>query len=70
MRRRADVSTGAYRLFDDRPLAGGKMEWQAHNLERQKKISENDCRIHPQCFGGGDRHFSRELGLLHISMSE
>ena len=52
---------GAHRAFDDWPLAGGEAKGQAHHLQRQQKISEDDGCIHPKLFRGSDGNFRRQL---------
>ncbi len=55
---------GADRLFDHRPFAGGEMEGQAHDFERQQQVGEDDGSVNLEELGGGDGHFGRELRLL------
>ena len=57
-------STRADRFFDDWAFSGGKMEWQAHDFERQQQVSKNDGGINVQNFRGCDGHFGGEARLL------
>ena len=58
------VFGGAHRLLDHRPFAGGEMEGQAHDFERQQQVGEDDGGVNLEELGGGDGHFGREFGLL------
>ena len=47
-----------------RPLAGLKLEVQAHGLQRQQQVGKDDGRVHAQLLGGGDGDLGGQLRLL------
>ena len=61
---RCDVSGGPHRMMHHRPFAGLKLEVQAHRLQRQQQVGEDDGRIHAQLFGCGDGDLGGQLRLL------
>ena len=64
MRRSLHVFGGAEGLLDHRPFSGGEMEGQAHDLQRQQQVGEDDGGVNLQELGGGDGHFGGEFRLL------
>ena len=61
---RAHILGGAHRMMHHRPLAGLKLEVQAHRLQRQQQVGKDDGRVHAQLFRGGDGHLGGQLRLL------
>ena len=60
----AHVVGGADGMMDDRPLAGLELEVQAHRLQRQQQVGEDDGRVDAQLFRGGDGDLGGDLRLL------
>ena len=58
------VFRGAEGLLDHRPFARGEMEWQAHDLQRQQQVGEDDGGVNLEELGGGDGDFGGQFRLL------
>jgi hypothetical protein len=56
-----DVGGGANRPFDRRPLALDEVEWNAHRLERQQQVGEENRCVEVDATNGLERDLSGQL---------
>ena len=61
-RTRVEVGLGAQRVLDRRPFALDEVERDAHRLERQQQIGEQDRRVDLDAAHRLQRDFGREIG--------
>ena len=64
MRSSADIFRGPHGMMDHGTLAGLEFEIEAHGLERQQQVGEDDRGVDAELLGGRDGDFCGELGLL------
>ena len=53
--------------MNHRAFAFGELKINAHRLDDQKDVREDDRGIDTETLGGGDGHFRRQLGRLASS---
>ena len=61
-RQAVDIARGAHRIVDHRAFAGGEAQLQAHRLDRQQQIGENDGGVDVQNLHGLQRDLRRQIG--------
>ncbi len=59
-----NVGLGAQGSFDFRAFSGGEVKREAHDLEGEEEVGEDDGGIDSEKLGGGDGDLGGERGIL------